>query len=119
MMNSNANIKTHECTSTVLKEVFATKYRQSWNFLESILFSLTTGMTSNDNLRPHESTSKAKFQPKMSTAKGLYENLFNTESAKMQLFWSQLTSLQNLGDFQPLESTSKGYFKPKMSTSKV
>ena len=87
-------------------------------FLESTGLSSTSVMTSNDNLPPHESTSKAKLQLKMSTPQGLHETLFNTKSAKMQPFGTKYPFFKILDDFQPLESTSKGYFKPKISTFK-
>ena len=87
-------------------------------FLESTGLSSTSGMTSNDNLPPLESTSKANLQPKMSTAKGLYETLFNTKSSKMQPFRNQFNSPQTSEWLPTLNSTSKGYFKPKMSTFK-
>ena len=86
--------------------------------LESTGLSSTSVMTSNDNLPPHESTSKAKLQLKMSTPQGLHETLFNTKSAKIQPFGTKYPFFKILDDFQPLESTSKGYFKPKISPSK-
>ena len=78
-------------------KLFNTESAKIPTFLESTGLSSTSVMTAYDNLLPHESTSKAKLQPKMSTAKGLHETLFNTKSAKMQPFWNQLTSLQNFG----------------------
>ena len=52
--------------------------------LESIVFSSTSGMTTNDNLPSHESTSKANLDPKIGTFQKVIIEPFEYLSANIQ-----------------------------------
>ena len=77
-------------------------------YLELYSVSLTSIMTSNANLQPHESIFKASIQPKFNTFMSIS---YNTN-------FLELPSLSSNVNLQPLESTSRAHLKPKMSIFK-
>ena len=76
-----------------------------------------SGMTTYANLQPHESTSKAIFNP----IQRQLASIGNVEpcehnAAKFHLLWnhslSSTSGMTSIANFQPNESTSKAIFSP-------